>query len=211
VTQAHGDHLEAAVELLERSLSYTRVMLADVRPDNLDRATPCASWTLGRLLIHMEDALDAFTEAAAGRVEVSPTPPTTTTVDALREKACALLGAWTSARPVAVVVGDKDVDAALLVGTAALEITAHGWDVGQATGRRTPIPGPLATGLLPVAQRVVAPADRGRRFGHALTVPSSASSDHRLLAYLGRSDNEDLTGPPHVDSGEPPARPEVAS
>ena len=98
----------------------------------------------------MEDALDAFTEAAAGRVEVDPVPPTTTRVDALREKACALLGAWTAARPTSeqVEVGDLGLDAPLLVATAALEITVHGWDVGQATGRRTRIPADLAEGLL---------------------------------------------------------------
>ena len=126
-------------------------MLADVRPDNLDRPTPCAGWTLGRLLAHMEDALDAFTEAAAGRVEVESVPPTTTRVDALREKACALLGAWTAARPASerVEVGDLGLDAPLLVATAALEITVHGWDVGQATGRGTRIPDDLAEGSWP--------------------------------------------------------------
>ena len=38
--------LPAAVELLDRSLAYTRVLLADVRPDNLDRPTPCEAWTV---------------------------------------------------------------------------------------------------------------------------------------------------------------------
>ena len=78
--------LDGAVELLDRSLAYTRVALADVRPELIGRPTPCAGWDLGRLLAHMEDALDAFTEAAAGRVEVAPLPPLESRVDALREK-----------------------------------------------------------------------------------------------------------------------------
>ena len=211
MTPAHGDPLQGAVELLERSLGYTRVMLGDVRPGNLLRPSPCAGWTLGRLLVHMEDGLDAFTEAAAGHVEVAAPPPTTTRVDAMREKACALLGAWTRATPVAVTVGDQQLGAPLLVATAALEITVHGWDVGQATGRRTPIPRDLARGLLPVARQVVHPADRGTLFGEVLTAPSGASSDERLLAYLGRSGRHDLTGPPGTTSGEPHSHPEVAS
>ena len=111
-------------------------------PTTCDRPTPCAGWTLGHLLAHMEDALDAFTEAAAGRVEVEPVPPTATRVEALREKACALLGAWMAARPASeqVEVGDLGLDAPLLVATAALEITVHGWDVGQATGPPGPDP-----------------------------------------------------------------------
>ena len=180
--------LNGAVELLDRSLAYTRVMLADVRSDNLDRRTPCPGWTLGRLLAHMEDALDAFTEAAAGRVEVDPVPETSTRVDALREKACVLLGAWTAARPTeqAVAVGDVGLDAPLLVATAALEITVHGWDVGQATGRRAPIPGALATGLLPIAQQVIDQSDRGPRFASPRPARSEATADERLLAWTGR-------------------------
>jgi uncharacterized protein (TIGR03086 family) len=211
VTAAHGAPLEAAVELLERSLGYTRVMLADVGPRDFRRPTPCVGWTLGRLLDHMEDGLDAFTAAAAGHVDVTPAPPTATRVDALREKACALLGAWTSARPVQVTVGDGHLGAPLLVGTAALEITVHGWDVGRATGRRTPIPRDLARGLLPVAQLVVDATDRRSRFGAALSVSAAAPQDVRLLAHLGRSARRDLTGPLDTTSGEAHSRPEVAS
>ena len=211
MTQAHGEPLGDAVELLERSLGYTRVMLADVRAGNLRHPTPCSGWTLGRLLEHMEDGLDAFTEAAAGRVEIAPAPPTHTRVDALREKACALLGAWTRARDSVVRVGDQDLEAALLVATAALEITVHGWDVGQATGRGTPMPPELAQRLLPVARAVVHPADRGTRFGAVLSAPGSASHGQRLLAYLGRSEAVDLTGPPGMTSVDPHSRPGLAS
>jgi uncharacterized protein (TIGR03086 family) len=195
--------LDGAVELLDRSLSYTRVMLADVRPDQLDRATPCAGWTLGHLLAHMEDALDAFTEAAAGRVEVDPVPPTTLRVEALRAKACALLGAWSAPRLGSdpIEVGDLGLDAPLLVATAALEITVHGWDVGQATGRQTPIPHDLAAGLLPIAQQVIDPADRGRRFARPQRVDAEAPADVRLLSFTGRAPAH-TTEPVHANSGE---------
>ena len=203
--------LDGAVELLDRSLAYTRVMLADVRPDHLDRPTPCAGWTLGQLLAHMEDALDAFTEAAAGRVEVEPIPPTTTRVEALREKACALLGAWTAARPAEhVEVGDLELEAPLLVATAALEITVHGWDVGQATGRRTRIPDDLAEGLLAVAQAVIDPVDRGPRFASPRPARPEAAPDVRLLSWTGRAAGH-MTEPLRGNSGEPTARRGMAS
>jgi uncharacterized protein (TIGR03086 family) len=204
--------LDGAVELLERSLAYTRVMLADVRPDQLDRPTPCAGWTLGHLLAHMEDALDAFTEAAAGRVEVDPVPPIETRVEALREKACALLGAWTAARPASaeVAVGDVGLDAPLLVATAALEITVHGWDVGQATGRGTRIPDDLARGLLTVAQHVIDATDRGPRFAGPHPAPARAASDQRLLAWTGRVPPR-MTEPLPGNSGEAPTRRGLAS
>ena len=41
-----GAALEGAVELLERSLGYTRVVLTHVGPHNLTAPTPCAGWDL---------------------------------------------------------------------------------------------------------------------------------------------------------------------
>lgn len=207
--------LAEAVELLERALSYTRGTLATVDDASLRCPTPCAGWTLDRLLDHMADALDAFTEAAAGYVDVRPvTAPWTgipsaagARVSALQAGACALLGAWAAADvaadvgadvgagPGLVAVGDRSLAPGLLVSTAALEITVHGWDVGRATGRRAPVPPRLARDLLPVAARSVTDADRGSRFGPVRPAASSAY-DARLLAFLGR----DLTGPPWPDT-----------
>ena len=201
-----GGALEGAVELLERSLGYTRVVLADVRPDNLDAATPCSGWDLRRLLAHMDDALDAFTEAAAGHVEVAPVRPTDQRVDSLRDKACALLGAWTEARPASVDIGNRVVEAPVLVATAALEITVHGWDVAQATGRRTPIPADLARGLLPVAEQVIGPPDRRGRFAAPRVDNTSTIPSDILLAFVGR-----MTGPVGWSCSDPASRGEIAS
>jgi uncharacterized protein (TIGR03086 family) len=211
VTTAAAHALDGAVELLDRSLGYTRVVLADVRPDLLDHPTPCSGWDLGALLAHMEDGLDAFSEAAAGRVEVGPIPEidspeaSTRVVMALREKACALLGAWTAARPApaAVEVGDLGLDAPLLVATAALEITVHGWDVGQATGRRTPIPDELGRGLLAIAEHVIGPGDRGPRFATPRPVARDVAAGDRLLAWTGRTPDQ-MTGPHRLNPANPP-------
>ena len=216
--------LHGAVELLERALGYTRVTLGDVRPDLhpdvLGRPTPCAAWRLDRLLSHMEDALDAFTEAAAGLVVVDTPPPVTGRVETLRDKACALLGAWARAADEAdrapgtangvVRVGDAALVGPVLVATAALEVAVHGWDVGQATGARVPLPVDLAAGLLPVAERLVTGSDRGHRFGPRRPVAADAPADVRLLAFLGR----EPTGPAETigkDPGNPGTARGVAS
>jgi uncharacterized protein (TIGR03086 family) len=183
--------LDASVELLDRSLGYTRVQLAGVRPDLLDHATPCAGWTLADLLAHMEDALDAFTEAAGGAVEVHVPASAAGRVAVIQEKACALLGAWSRPAPGDVVIRDGgaglDLGSPLLVATAALEVTVHGWDVAQSTGSQAPLPDALARALLPVAHRVVGPTDRGLRFAPAATAAPEAPYGVRLLAFLGRT------------------------
>jgi uncharacterized protein (TIGR03086 family) len=191
-----ADPLSRAVELLERSLGHTRTALAAVRPAHLHRPTPCARWDLDDLLWHMDDALDAFAEASSGLVATQPVagartvgePGVEARLGRLQRKACHLLGLW--AGPPArtpVLVGDLPLDASLLVGTAALEITVHGWDVGQATGEGRPVPVDLAAALLPVAARVVRPGDRGRRFAAPLLLPGRVPADLRLLALLGRT------------------------
>jgi uncharacterized protein (TIGR03086 family) len=178
--------LPASVDLLGRALEYTQARLAGVRGGLLDRPTPCADWRLGDLLAHMEDSLDAFTEAAGGRVSVHLTHTTQGRVAAIEEKACALLGAWSRPVPGDVLVGGLDLASPLLVATAALEVTTHGWDVGRAT-TPVPIPADLATELLAVAGRTVSTADRPARFAPAVPVAPDAPADVRLLGFLGRS------------------------
>ncbi len=195
-----------AVELLERALGYTRVMLADVGSTNLRAPTPCAGWDLTRLLDHMDDALDAFTEAASGHVDVAAAPTTAPPVQRLRDKACALLGAWTEARSHEVVVGDRRLESSVLIAMAALEIAVHGWDVAQATGRGAPIPEDLADALLPIATSTVKSADRGSRFAAPWHLPATPSRSEDLLAFLGRR-----TGPLGSNRSDPPSRGPIAS
>jgi uncharacterized protein (TIGR03086 family) len=177
--------LPASVELLGRALEYTQARLSGVRGGLLDRPTPCDEWRLSDLLAHMEDSLDAFAEAAGGQVMVHLTLTTDGRVAAIEEKACALLGAWSRPGPGDVLVGGLDLASPLLVATAALEVTVHGWDVGQATAPAR-IPTDLALALLPVAHLAVTPADRGVRFAAPVPVAPDAAEDVRLLAFLGR-------------------------
>jgi uncharacterized protein (TIGR03086 family) len=176
----------SAVELLERSLGYTRVALVGVTDDALGNPTPCRVWTLRDLLAHMDDSLDAFTEAAGGSVALTPAR-TAPHVAVLQQKACALLGLWSQERGPGIRVGRADLATELLVAAAALEITVHGWDVGRATGAGGPIPDDLARHLLPVAHELVTESDRGVRFAAALPAAPDASADEKLRSFLGRT------------------------
>lgn len=175
-----SSRLDAGVELLERSLGYTRTALARVGPTDLTRRTPCERWDLAALLAHMDDALEAFLEAAGGSVSVHPSTPGD--VAGLCAKACTLLGVWSSPRTRPVDVGGVELDAEVLLGTAALEITVHGWDVATAVGMDHRIPTGLAAALLPWARllRLQAP------FGRPVPTPDDAPPDVRLLAAVGR-------------------------
>ena len=179
-----------AVALLERAIDYTRIALCGVRADLLDAPTPCARWDLRTLLEHMDDGLAAFTEAAnLGTVDLRPLatqPEEHRLVESLRLRACSALGAWSAQHghdPIAV--GDASLEAGVLAGAGALEITVHGWDVAQACRLDHPIPGSLAASLLDVAVDLVSDADRPARFA-AATRGVSGDPREALLAFLGR-------------------------
>ena len=193
MTRTVGRTHHHALELLERALGYTRVTLSTVGADR-SGPSPCAEWSLADLLLHMDDGLDAFLEAAGGTVHVPSqvtVPPDVdgrpgADLEVLQAKACQLLGVWSAPTPPLVVVGDRPVPSGLLVSAAALEITVHGWDVGRATGAGHDLPDDLALALMPVAHAVVTPDDRPGRFAPPrLTHPDAASSEV-LLGFLGR-------------------------
>jgi uncharacterized protein (TIGR03086 family) len=178
-----------ALELLDRSLGYTRVALSTVGPDR-SGPSPCAGWTLADLLDHMDDSLDAFLEAAGGAVRVPTGVPAArrpgADLEVLQTKACHLLGVWSGRTPAYVVVGDRPASATLIVAAAALEIAVHGWDVAQATGDRRGLPEDLARALLPVAMAVVAPEDRPERFAAPQVPIRDLGPSAALLGFLGR-------------------------
>jgi uncharacterized protein (TIGR03086 family) len=195
LTSADMVGLVDALGLLERSIGYTRGSLAlvdsDAGADCLRSPTPCRAWDLEALLRHMDDALAAFTDAAEiGYVDPVPVPAADVAselVGRLRDRACAVLGAWTNhPRPGPLFVGDRAMPSTLLACTGALEISVHGWDVARACGHDRPLPVPLAVDLLSVAPLLVDDADRPGRFAGPVDVPPSAGAGDRLLAFLGR-------------------------
>lgn len=181
----HG--LVVGLDLLQRALDHTRAALATISCDDIDRPTPCAGWDLAGLLAHMEDALDAFAEAADGAVSLhSAAPaPLEARVQSLQRKACALVGSWMSATTPYVEVGGHPLPVDAVARLAALEIAVHGWDVGRATGRGGPLPERLAEELLPTALRVALEGDD--RFGPPLPVRPEEPAGVHVLALLGRS------------------------
>lgn len=178
------------VELLERSLAWSRGALAGVTDDEAGRPTPCAGWVLTDLLVHMVDALEVVTELSLGRMVAAGPPPTSTRprvlADHLTVLGCTLLEGWLrDPAPATLDVLGRRLDADVALEVSALEIAVHGWDVARARGLPTPFPSLLAAALLPVAVRRVPVRGRGARFVAPLA-PSATDPAGLLLAHLGR-------------------------
>lgn len=183
--------------LLERAIGYLRGRLIGVEGRHLGNPTPCGEWTLGDLLLHLEDSVDTFSEAARGAVpppyDVIGGPGWRPDPARLRGKLGALLGAWSAGGPQQVRLGDRALPARTLLEAAALELAVHGWDVDQALGGLTPLPEGLAGELMEVAARLVTPDVRSGRFADPIgpcegAVPEGTigPSGRVLLGFLGR-------------------------
>jgi uncharacterized protein (TIGR03086 family) len=183
--------LTSGVALLEQAVGYTLGTLRYAAPGTLSQPSPCAGWDLQALLEHMIDSFTALQEAAdAGEVELADVrdlweAPVADPVEALRDRASALLGAWTHCGDLVTIAG-ATLPSGIVAGAGAVEIAVHGWDVGQSCGRPEPIPAPLAQALLSVVPSLVTDADRPGRFAKPRYTSAQASLGDRLVAYLGR-------------------------
>ena len=190
--------LIGGVELLERAIGYTLGSLLLVNRAALRQPTPCSDWDLRELLAHMNDSLIALQEAVdVGHVDLGVSKAVDPAVDpvaALRDRACALLGAWTNADgSEEVSIQDRPLTNSIVTSAGSLEIAVHGWDVAQACGRSRPIPASIAEELLPLAPLFVTEADRPGRFAAAVRLSSSTDPGDRLLAFLGRNPSEHVS------------------
>ncbi|MCX2732132.1 TIGR03086 family metal-binding protein [Saccharopolyspora sp. NFXS83] len=176
------------VDLLERAVNYLTGVLHDVPATALSRPTPCAAWDLRALLAHLDDSVSVLDEAVGGRIGLGPEAPSEADpTRALRDRSRRLLGAWNAAVDVApVTVFGAPVSRGVVVGTGALEIAVHGWDIARSSGQHRPLPTALADDLLPLVPLLVADADRPGRFDAPIPLPAGAGAPERLLGFLGR-------------------------
>ena len=111
--------------LLNDAVTWTATTLPGAAAADPDLPTPCGDWSLVDLLLHMDDSLVAFHEAAGGHVS-PPVPRHPATPAALVERlqfsACLLLHAWARPAPASVTIGELPLSTTLLLDTAALDL-----------------------------------------------------------------------------------------
>lgn len=184
--------------LLERAVGYTRVALAAAPGADPTAPSPCSGWDLTALLRHMDESLVTLEQAggtgsvnlAAGtaRPRAAGAPRSVPALVAdIRDRACALLAAWTSSSGEALIsVAGSPLHAGVIAAAGSLEIAVHGWDVARTCGLDHPVPEALAEDLLVYLPLLVQPGDRPLRFAPEVPVPADAPAQQRLLAAVGR-------------------------
>lgn len=155
-------------------------------PDDLDRATPCAEFTVRGVLEHMVGGATMF--AAAFRGTEPGAPPTDDVLTGFGSALGDLVAAInepgaldrTVQAPFGAVPGDTFARFVVLDGLV------HGWDLAVATGQAYAPPDDLVAEVEAFAQGALSPLRDGTTFADATTAPEGATPMERLAAFTGR-------------------------
>lgn len=172
-----------------------------VRDDQLGAPTPCTRYTLGDLLQHVRELVEAFT--VAGRKEQpdggSQPPPqgdgTLLSPDwraEITEWLGRLVDTWSDPATWegnAWIAGFEAPASAVGI-TAANELVVHGWDVARASGQQISLDGAALAPSREFVAMMSGPGSeqaRGDAFGSPRPVSSGASVLDEVIAGNGRN------------------------
>ena len=179
------------LDALSQTFDHAATVVAGVRADQLDNATPCRDWDVRALLTHTIGVVENMSRGASG-AELLP-DINAVALDAdlgaqFRTVADRTLAAWTACGLDGEVnVGAGPMPAAAGMSINLLDTATHSWDIARATGQDAGLPDALAATVLAVSQEVV--SDDTRKFAGidpAVPVGPDASPTDQLVAFLGR-------------------------
>lgn len=185
----------APTRRLSRALASTRAVLSKVGRDQLDAATPCASWDVRALINHFVGSARWGASAAMGTgYEITDEDygagDFLAGYDDSIEAALAAFGsAGVLEKTIELPFGE--FSGADLMGMVVRDQFVHGWDLARAIGHHTDLDPELAGELLVRARVEILDAYRGPEgeaiFGSIIEAPADACPADRLAAFLGRS------------------------
>ncbi|MFE5700853.1 TIGR03086 family metal-binding protein [Rhodococcus koreensis] len=182
-----------------RAVETSVEIVSHVTSRDLQRATPCAQWTLGELLAHMTVQHLGFAAAAAGdgpdlsrwRPQASSNPvadyraAADTVVEAFARDGVGERQFW-----LPEISTECPFPAATAVGFHFLDYAVHSWDVARALELDFAPETGMVAAVLPIARRVPDGADRlreGAAFAPGLTAGADSADFGAVLSLLGRS------------------------
>ena len=180
--------------LHRRALDRTGVVVAGVRPDQLDGPTPDQEWDVRALLNHLVAGNLWAAELAAGKTidEVGDRLDGDVLGDdplaAYDRSASAARAAFEApgALDAACAVSYGPVPGSVYAGHRFIDVFIHGWDLARATGQDPSLDPELVAACTEVLEPQLAMLQGSGLFGTPVEVPARADAQTRLLASLGR-------------------------
>ena len=162
-------------------------VVTHISPDDLDRSTPCAEYTVRGVLEHMISGATAF--AAAYRGEPPADPDTSDVLaafgPALQELSASITAPGALDRTVAAPFGDLPGET--FARFVVLDGLVHGWDMATATRQAYEPPEALVAAADEFARGTIDGLRDGTTFAAAVEPPATATPIERLAAFTGRS------------------------
>ncbi len=183
-------------DMLAQAFASTAGVLAGVEAQQLDGATPCATWQVRELVNHIVGgATYAAVTAETGQAPARGEAPDFCAGDFVTEFNRGAARAVKAFEAEGVM--DKtlklpfaELPGGVFVNIATIDTFTHGWDLATATGQPTDLDPELAAQLLAFAQGFVSDALRGEDgtapFGPQVEAPADAGPADHLAAFLGR-------------------------
>jgi uncharacterized protein (TIGR03086 family) len=180
------------LDALSQTFDHAGVIVAGVKPDQLDEPTPCREWDVRALLAHTVGVVINMGRGAGGEellADVNSTALESDLGTQFRTEADRTLAAW-NARGLdgEVNIGAGPMPAQAGISINLLDTATHSWDIARATGQDTDLPEEVAATVLAAARDIV--TDDIRSFaGFDAPVPTAAdaSTTDQLAAFLGRT------------------------
>lgn len=182
-------------ETLERAVGVAKGVLANVRADQLDDPTPCASWKVRDLVNHIVAGSHWFAASVEAGQAPAGDPPDLASGDfrasyeeGTKKAVAAFAAPGAQEKMVSLPFGTMPGSA--FMGLATTDTFTHAWDLAKATGQSTDLDPELAEQLLVGARMFVQDSIRGDEpmpFGREQQPPEGATAADRLAAFLGRT------------------------
>jgi uncharacterized protein (TIGR03086 family) len=184
----------ASVDMLQRTLEGASAMVAKVRPDDLNKTTPCTEWDVNALVQHMIDVCQRFGGAITSGASAQRT---TSTPQAEGEPAAAYTDAAArlidgfrtpGAMECTLKLPFGEMPASVAINVALADQLLHTWDLAKAIGQPYTMDADLAEATLRMMQQMMKPEFRGpgKGFGAEVPCPPDAPIQDRVLAFSGR-------------------------
>ncbi len=182
--------------MLAQAFASTAGVLAEVDAQQLDGATPCASWQVRQLINHIVGGAISF--AVTAETGAAPAGGDARDfcegdfVTEFNKGAARAVKAFEAdgAMDKTMTLPFGDLPGGVFVNIATIDTFTHGWDLAKATGQSTDLDPELAASLLGIAQAFLSDALRGpdgtAPFGAAVAAAAGASPADELAAFLGR-------------------------
>ncbi|SER27141.1 TIGR03086 family metal-binding protein [Microlunatus flavus] len=180
-------------EAVHAAQQWVAGLLAEVRPDQLGGATPCADFDVETLVRHVFGVADRLVVMGAGRpasdaAALVPALPDDVVAD-YRERVEQGRRAWADPAALGRLVEAPfgQVPGAAVLGVYLAENLTHGWDLARATGQEAEADPALVAPAYATMRRVLPPEGReGFPFAEPVEPAGDAGPTERLANWSGR-------------------------